>query len=584
MLDIIIKGGTIVNGTGAAACAGDVGVKEGLIVAVGKVDEVAARIIDAEGATVTPGFIDPHTHYDGQAIWDADLVQSAQHGVTTAVLGNCGVGFAPLRPGGQDDLVSLMTGVEDIPGTVLYEGLDWKWEAFGEYLNRLAATSRTIDIAAQVTHDPVRLYVMGERALRREAATPADVEAMARLVRGGLEAGAIGFSTGRLDAHRMADGAQTPGSEADARELTALAATLRGLPHRVIQYVTDFDQEAGPEAFDAEFDLLESVAKASGRPLSVTLNQRRGADDQWERVVARTKAANAGGAEIRFQVSPRGIGVIQGLTTTFQPFMAHPSFQAIAHLPLADQVVAMRDPSFRARLAGEKPTSIAGEANSYPPMLDEMLAMLPMVAARLFPLRDGFDYEPTFEDSLAARAAREGRSAFDVVYDALLEDEGRALLYLPLYNYATGDLSTVRRMMELPETLIGLGDAGAHSGTICDAAYATFALPFWTRDRTRGPRLAVEDVVHRMTGLQATHFGMRDRGVIAPGLRADLNVVDLNRLRLHQPYTADDLPAGGRRFLQDASGYRATLVAGVPTLIDDALTGERPGRLIRAAA
>lgn len=582
MLDSVIKGCTIVDGTGAAARTGDVGIKDGIIVAVGRVDEGADRVINADGAIVTPGFIDPHTHYDGQAMWDADLVQSAQHGVTTAVLGNCGVGFAPLKPGGQESLVSLMTGVEDIPGTVLYEGLDWKWEGFAEYLDRLDAMPRTIDIAAQVTHDPVRLYVMGDRALRREEATPEDVAAMATLVRDGLEAGAIGFSTGRLDAHRMADGNQTPGSEAGAYEVIELAKTLQGLPHRVIQYVTDFDQEAGPGAFDAEFDLLEKVAHISGRPLSVTLNQRLGADDQWKRVVERTNAANDAGAEIRYQVSPRGIGVIQGLTTTFQPFMAHPSFQAIAHLPLAEQVAAMRDPAFKERLREEKPVAIAGE-NSYPPMLDDMLAMLPLVAARLFPLREGFDYEPKFEDSLAARAAQQGKTPFDVVYDALLEDEGYALIYLPLYNYASGDLSTVHQMLQLPETLIGLGDAGAHAGTICDAAFATFSLPFWTRTRTRGPKLGLEDLVRRMTGLQAHHFGFNDRGIIAPGMRADLNVIDLDRLRLHQPYTADDLPAGGRRFLQDASGYVATLVAGVPTLLNDKLTGERPGRLVRAA-
>jgi N-acyl-D-aspartate/D-glutamate deacylase len=583
MLDLTIRGASIVDGTGAAAFAGDIGIAGGMIAELGRVTTPARRVIEADGALATPGFIDPHTHYDGQAMWDESLSQSSLHGVTTAVMGNCGVGFAPLRPGEQDRLVDLMTGVEDIPGTVLHEGLDWRWESFGDYLAALERVPHAIDLAAQVTHDPVRLYAMGERALNREASTAKDVERMRALVKEALDAGAWGLSTGRLDAHRMADGRDTPGSKADRRELTALASELAGRRQPVVQYVTDFDQADGEAAFDAEFDLLEATARAAGRPLSVTLNQRFGADEQWKRVIERTDAANAAGTDIRFQVAPRAVGVIMGLTATFHPFMAHPGYVAITHLPLAEQVRALADPALRARIAAEKPTPIAGKDNSYPPMLDTMLPALPWVAMRIFRLLEGFDYEPDGGQSLGAEAMASGRPAFDVVYDALLEDEGSAILYLPLYNYAAGNLDVTRAMLSHPRSLVGLGDAGAHAGTICDSAYPTFMLPFWTRDRTRGPTLPLADIVHRMTGMQAAHFGFADRGCIAPGLRADLNVIDLAAMRLHKPYAVADLPAGGRRFLQDADGYLATLVAGVPIAEHGTMTGARPGRILRAA-
>lgn len=581
--DLKIRGATIVDGTGKPGFDGDVAVRDGMIVAVGEAPDVAHRTIEAHGALLTPGFIDPHTHYDGQAMWDGELVQSARHGITTAILGNCGVGFAPVAPGRHEDLVTLMAGVEDIPGSVLNAGLDWQWESFADYLDRLDQRRWSIDIGAQVTHDPVRMYVMGDRALTREIATEDEITQMRQLVSSALGSGAFGFSTGRNDAHRMADGRDTPASIASIRELTTIAECLRDHDYRVLQITSDFDQGDGPDAFDAEFALVEKMAEASGRPISLNLLQREGSGDQWRRVIARSDAAHARGLDIRFQVAARGVGVLMGLTSSFHPFVAHPSFQSIAHLPVDDQITIMRDRDFKARLLGEAPAPYAGKGNSAPAFFDQLLGDMDRFAARIFPDHGVPDFEARPDQSLQAEARRRGVSAVEAVYDALLGREGQALLYLPIFNYGGGNLDNVREMMMHPRSMIGLGDAGAHVNVITDYSYPTFALSFWPHHRTAGPGLPVERIVALMTGAPASHLGLNDRGVITPGRRADINLIDAGELELLHTRVEHDLPAGGQRLLQHSRGYLATFVAGVAIAEHDELTGARPGRLLRAS-
>jgi N-acyl-D-aspartate/D-glutamate deacylase len=581
-LDLKISGATIVDGSGEAAFAGDVGIKEGLIVEVGRVDTPAARTISADGALLTPGFIDPHTHYDGQAMWDEELLSSSLHGVTTAVFGNCGVGFAPLQPGRQDDLVTLMAGVEDVPGSVLHEGLDWRWRGFGDYLDRLSERRWTIDLAAQITHDPVRIFVMGERGLRREPATTDDIAAMRDIVSEALGAGAIGFSTGRNDAHRMADGRDTPASLASKRELVAIAEAFRDHGQRVLQLTSDFDMAQGHHAFDDEFALIEDMARTSGRAVSLNLVQRPSDNDQWRRVMERASRLSAEGADLSFQVSPRGIGVLMGLNSSFHPFVAHPTFKTLAGLPLAELVGEMRRPAVRARLLAEKPDPFAGKDNAAPQFFEDMLQGLEDYSARIFPDRSPRDYEPPYEDSLQAEARRRGVSAVEAVYDALLDRDGASLLYWPIVNYGSGNFDNVREMLVQPNVMLGLGDAGAHVNNTTDYSYSTFALAHWPR-RRGGAGLRLERVVELMTGIPARHFGMTDRGQIRPGLRADINLIDRDRLGLKDIRVLRDLPAGGQRLLQEAQGYLATFQGGVQTLENDRLTGARPGRLLRAA-
>lgn len=580
MLDLKIQGGTIVDGRGGAPYRGDVGVVGGRIVAVGAVDEAAARTIDAEGAIVTPGFVDLHCHYDGQVSWDPDLMPSSIHGVTTCVNGNCGVGFAPVREADRQALIELMEGVEDIPGSALAEGLRWRWESFPEYM-RAIDTPHAIDFAVQVPHDALRVYVMGARAIAGEDATDEDVARMRALTREALEAGAIGFSTGRTDNHRARSGAATPASEASVRELCGIAAAFHGLGHGVLQAVSDFDMSLGADRFDGEFDVLEAmVAAAGGHPLSISLSQRDGEPGQWRRILARVDAANARGVPIKVQVGARGIGVMLGLQATFHPFMGFPSYKRIAHLPLAERVAALRDPGLRARILGESSDKVAGDGSSVPPLADRLLATLDVVSMRLFRLGARPNYEPTLADSIFAEARARGVTPLAAIYDALLEDEGRQLLYFPIFNYSGMNLDAVREMLVHPQALPGLSDGGAHVGTICDASFPTFLLSHWVRDRPQG-RIPVERVVQMLTGDGARFVGLRDRGAIAVGLRADLNVIDMERLALARPRMIEDLPAGGRRLLQDATGYRATLVAGEVIAAEGALTGARPGRLAR---
>ncbi len=580
-LDVIISGGTVLDGTGAEGRVADVGIAGGRIVEVGRITQAAAQVIDADGALVTPGFIDLHTHYDGQATWDPELLPSSAHGVTTAVMGSCGVGFAPVRPTDHDRLVELMEGVEDIPGSALAEGLSWGFSSFPEYMDVLDGLPRTMDVMAQVPHDVLRYYVMGERGSAGADSSDDDIATMAALVREALLAGAVGFSTGRSDNHRTARGAYTPASDAPARELAAIGAAFRGLSFGVLQAVSDFDMNHSVARFDPEFDLLQGMVAASGgRPLSISLMQRDMASDQWKRILARAEAAVADGLDVRVQVAPRAIGVLLGLEASFHPFMGFPTYKAISQRPLAERVAAMRRPDVRAAILSEESEPVAGDGSPIPKMADDFLQALPLLSMRLFRLGDDCNYEPPLDQALGQQAIAQGRHVLEVLYDALLEDDGRALIYFPLFNYTDGNLDNVATMLRHPLALPGLSDGGAHVGTICDASFPSFLLSWWGRDRPEG-LLPLSRLVAFQTGAVADFLGLRDRGRIAPGLRADLNVIDMERLRLRPPRLAIDLPAGGRRLLQDAEGYRATLVAGAIVSRDGALTGARPGRLLR---
>lgn len=581
-MDVIIRGGTIVDGSGAAPFTGDIAIRHGRIEEIGKTTASARQTIDAQGAIVTPGFIDVHTHYDGQAIWDETMAPSVQHGVTTAFMGNCGVGFAPLRPGQEEVLIRLMEGVEDIPGTALAEGLDWKWEGFGQYLDRLDAGRRTINVATQVPHDPVRLYVMGERAERREPATSDDIARMRELVKEGLMAGAWAFSTGRTDGHRMADGKDTPASIANEEELVGIASVLKELPFRTLSAVSDFDQAQGGGHFHAEFDLLESMANAAARPITVSWMQRMGADAQWSRIAERATAANARGSHFRLQCAPRGIGTLMSLSTSFNPLLAFATYHAVARLPLAERVQAMRQDAFLKALAQDTPMKLSQAGNAIPPAADAAIQNLSEVAKMMFPIDRGVNYEPDLRTSIHARSLASGRTVVEELALALAAEEGLAFVYFPIYNYLSGDFSVVEQMLFHPLAQLGLGDSGAHVATISDGAFPTFLLQHWVRDRAKGRRLSLERAVQMMTGDQAAHFRMQDRGRLAVGMAADLNVIDLERLSLGMPYVAADLPAGGKRILQDAQGYVATLVAGQVVSRGDQLTGATPGALLRA--
>jgi len=579
--DLKIVGGTVVDGTGAPGRRADVAVKDGRIVSVGECPGEAREILDAQGRLVTPGWVDIHTHYDGQVSWDADMAPSSLHGVTTCVMGSCGVGFAPVREADRDRLIRLMEGVEDIPGTALAEGIRWGWETFPEYLDVIDSQPHAIDLCMQVPHDALRVFVMGDRALAEEPATDEDIAAMAEVLREALDAGAFGFSTGRSDNHRSAEGLPTPASEAEERELVGLASVFADRDRGVVQVVNDFDILDGDAEFDREWDLVEKMADAAGgRPLSMSLMQRDQSRDQWRWVLERVEKLRARGVPMFVQVAPRGIGVLLGLEATFQPFMGFPSYKAIHDLPLAERVARMRDPAFKAQLLTESSEPVAGDGSPIPPLADQLLAAVEWIAWRLFELGADPDYEPDLTTSIGARAHAAGVPVLDAVYDALLEDEGRTLLYFPIYNYTEGSLENVGTMLKHPAALPGLSDGGAHVGTICDASFPTFLLTHWVRDRPEG-RIPVEQAVHMQTGRTADYIGLTDRGRVAVGLRADLNIIDLDGLKLTAPTLVADLPAGGKRLLQHAHGYDATIVAGAVIARHGELTGAYPGRVVR---
>ena len=580
--DLKITGGMVHAGDGQAPHRADIAIKDGLIAAVGDCPGEAARTIDAAGCIVTPGFIDIHTHYDGQASWDSDLRPSVEHGVTTAVMGNCGVGFAPCRKDDHDKLIKLMEGVEDIPGTALHEGLTWEWESFPEYLDALERMDRTIDIAALVPHDPVRVYAMGDRAVFDAHATEEDIARMREITREALEAGAVGFATGRSDVHKTADGDWTPASEATKAELTGIAEAFQGLDHGVVQAVSDFNLERGPEDFETEWSVVEAYAKASGRPFSFSLMQRDFAPTQWEELIRRSEALKADGVDARMQVAPRAIGVFLGFQATFHPFMGYPAYKAIADKPFEERLAIMKTEDFKAEILSQETDKLSGPGSSIPPLADMLMEHIDFVAEKFFQLGDPPDYEQPSERSLAAQARAEDKPLMQKIYEVLLERDGQELIYLPLYNYTELSYENVLKMMRHPQALYGLSDGGAHVGTVCDASFPTYMLTHWTRDRTRGEKIALEEAVRMLTGAQADFMGMSDRGYVRKGLKADLNVIDLDALQLEPPHMVADLPAGGQRLLQGARGYRVTLVAGVPVIEDDRLTGEKPGRLYRA--
>ena len=576
--DVLIRGGRVIDGTGAPAREADVAIAQGRIAAIGPRLGDAKTTLDATGALVTPGFVDIHTHYDGQASWDEGLMPSSVHGATTVVMGSCGVGFAPCRPADREKLVALMEGVEDIPGSALSEGLRWNWETFADYMTSLDAQPHAIDLGCVVPHDAVRVYVMGERALAGEAGTEEDLRAMGALVREAIDAGASGFSTGRTDNHRSRDGRTTPAADANQDELRAIARALAGSTRGVLQAVSDFDMFASHERFDPEFDLLEDMARVSGRPLSISLLQRLGASEQWRSILKRIERANASGVTVKAQSATRGIGVLLGLTATFHPFVGFPSYRAISHLPLEERVRAMRKPEVRAKMLGEKSEKITGDGSAVPPLADQLLGNLDFVAMSLFRLGERPDYEPSRQSSIFGEAMRAGRPVLEVIYDALLGDEGRELLYFPIYNYGSGTLAEVAEMLRHPHAMLGLGDGGAHVGTICDVSMSTYFLSHWVRDKGA---FTVEEAITKLASEPAAWMGYADRGRLEVGKRADVNVIDLGGLSLDRPRLAHDLPAGGRRFLQRANGYRATLVRGEIVALDGALTGARPGRVVR---
>ena len=581
MLDLLIKGATVVDGSGAAPYVADVGVHAGHITQIGRIEAAARETVTGAGHWLTPGFVDIHTHYDGQASWDQTFSPSIHHGVTTVVMGNCGVGFAPLVAGRQQALIELMEGVEDIPGVALAEGVPFNWQSFPEFMAALDALPHSLDFLVQVPHDPLRMAVMGARAVAHEAATPADIDAMRDLLREALLAGATGFSTGRSDNHRTARGHETPACEASTAELAGIARAFEGLSHGVVQLVSDFDLMRGAEHFDAEFAHVETLARASGRPLSMTWLQRDPGGEQWKLMRERVDAAVAQGLPLYLQTAARGIGVVNGLDTSFQPFMGFPGFKEIAHMPLAERAAAMREPARKARILREKSERLAGDGTPIPPLVDVLLARIELIAARMFPLDATPNYEPEVTKSFYVRAKKRGITALEALYDHLAQGDGTSLIYFPIFNYNEGNLDVVAQMLAHPRALAGLSDAGAHVGTVCDASFSTFMLTHWVRERATA-RLPLETAVHMLSGRNADYLGLRDRGRIAVGQRADMNLIDPARLAVGAPRVVRDLPAGGRRLLQKAQGYVVTWVAGVVVQRDGEITAARPGRLVRA--
>ncbi len=564
--DLVIRGGTVVDGSGGAPYVADVAVKDGRIAGVGKIAGRGAEEIDAAGRIVTPGFVDIHTHYDGQATWDHHMQPSAWHGVTTVVMGNCGVGFAPCRPEDHDRLIRLMEGVEDIPFPVLTEGLPWNWESFPDYLDSLDRRSFDVDIGTQLPHAALRVFVMGERGANREDATEADINAMAAIAKRAVEAGALGFSTSRTLNHRTSDGQPTPTLTASEAELTGIALGLAAAGKGSLQVVSDFGDPAG------EFAMLRRIVERSGRPLSFSLVQSPRDPDQWRFLLDELAQANAAGLTMRAQVAGRPVGVLFGFELTLNPFSQHPAYQEIAGLPFAERIARMRDPGFRARLLSDSAQGGSGFAAN---MTRNWQIMFLMGAEP--------DYEQTPDRTVAALAAKAGISPEELALDHMLSNGGKGMLYLPFLNYADGSLDPSFEMLTHPNTVPGLSDGGAHVGMICDGSFPTSNLTHWTRDRTRGPRLALETMVRMQTHDTAQAVGLHDRGLIAPGYRADLNVIDYENLTLKAPAVAYDLPAGGRRLVQRADGYVATIVAGQVTYRDGEPTGALPGRLLRGA-
>ena len=575
MFDLKITNGTIVDGTGAPAWVGDIAIDDGILVAMGpSVAGDAAEIIDATGLVVTPGFVDIHTHYDGQATWDQVLDPSASHGVTTVVVGNCGVGFAPVRPGREQWLVELMEGVEDIPGTALHEGIQWDWETFPEYLDALAGREYSMDVAAFVPHAPLRVYVMGDRGALDVEPTPSEIEQMAEHVRASIEAGAIGVSTSRSLNHRTLDGDLVPGTFANSTELVALAQAMVDGGGGLFEAVPTGETGDDERTVLDEIALLAEVSMRTNAPVSFLMIQAMGAPDLWKTQLAAVADANRRGATLVPQVAARPGGMLIGVAT-YHGLMRRPTFRRLeAELPYDELLVELRKPEVKAAILAEENLP-ADPDRQYESIADNMAHMF----ERLYVLGDPPDYDPPRERSIAGIAEASGIDPWEVLYDSIADGE---LLLGAFTNYASGTQDHLEVMLTHPDTVIGLSDGGAHVRFICDASMPTYLLTHWTRDRVRGDRLPIESVIRKQSALTAEVVGLTDRGTLEIGKRADINVIDLDALRLHPPRPCDDLPAGGRRILQDASGYVATIVRGVVTRRSDVDTGARPGRLVRA--
>ncbi len=573
--DLIIRNGTIVDGTGEPSFTGDVAIKDGLIAQVGKVRGDTAEEIDAGGKVVTPGFVDIHTHYDGQATWDQEMAPSSWHGVTTVVMGNCGVGFAPAQPERHGWLIGLMEGVEDIPGTALAEGLTWDWETFPEYLDALEKLPRTVDVGTHVPHGAVRAYVLGDRERPGAVPTTEDIDAMGRIVEEGVRAGALGFSTSRTVLHRSIDGEVVPGTTATAEELIGIGRAMGRVGHGVFEMASDMMRE-----WD-EFGWMGKLSRETGLPVTFAALQSIAKELPLEEQIASMRAENDNGANIVAQIALRGNGIVMAWQGTVHPFRLKPSWQAIADLPWEEQKAKLLDPAFKAQLLAEE--------NDFSQVNQDIIGLIMVVCggwALQYEMDDDFDYEPQADESIAARAAAAGVSGEEYAYRLLCRDDGKGFIYLPILNYADGNLDFLEALQASDDTVNSLSDGGAHCGTICDAASPTFMLQHWVRDRKRAQerpdgRLRLEHAVKRQCQDTARLYGLDDRGVIAPGYLADLNVIDMARLKLGKPWLAFDLPAGGKRLLQKAEGYVCTIKSGVVTFREGEWTGETPGGLIR---
>lgn len=566
MHDLVIRGGTVVDGTGAEKRVADVAIDGDRIVAVGPDVGEGRREIDASGHLVTPGWVDIHTHYDGQVTWDPHLTPSGWHGVTTVVMGNCGVGFAPVRPGKEEYLIQLMEGVEDIPGTALAEGIQWDWESFPEYLNALDSMPRALDVATQIPHGPVRTYVMGDRGAKNEKATTEDIEEMAGLVKEGLEAGALGFSTSRTILHRAKDGEVVPGTNAEDEEVLGIGRAMGEVGHGIFEVASDLAPEGDELAW------MSQLGKETGRPVAFACLQSPADPNQWRRLLDAVEKDRAEGGCLTPQVAQRPAGLLLGWESTLHPFVAHPGYQALADLPREERRAKLADPAVRAQILESTPDygQLPGPA---------LLVMQGF--SMMYALGDPPNYEPAPDQSIGAIAAREGRKPLEIIYDVMMEGGGTGLIYLPLIGYANGSLEPLREMMLHPNSVFSLSDGGAHCGLICDASVPTFLLTHWVRDRARGEKIPLEKIVSRQTQDTAEFYGMHDRGVLAPGMKADLNVIDMEALHIHAPEMVYDLPAEGRRLVQKVDGYRYTICSGEVTYEDGAPTGALPGKLVR---
>ncbi len=565
MYDLIIKNGTVYDGTGDKPFIADIAIKGRKIEAIGELDEVSKQTINAEGKIVAPGFVDIHTHYDGQVTWDPYLRPSTYHGVTTVVMGNCGVGFSPCKPEERDWLISLMEGVEDIPGTALHEGINWQWESFPEYLDILENKPLAIDVGTQIPHGAVRAYVMGQRGINREEATQEEIDRMSQLVKEAIQAGAFGFSTSRTEKHRDSSGALTPSITAHKNELVSIANSIGELNSGVLQGISDFYD------FESEFDIFKEMSQSSGRPISITVEQMDQRPDWWHQLLDGIEAAQNKGINMYGQVPPRATGINMGLEVTLNPFTFYPSFYDLSKKSLEEKVATMRDPKFKKKVLSEQPVSIGN------PLVEEITQSF----NKMFRLGDPANYEPDPDSSFKAIAKKQNISPQEVAYDCLLEKEGKALIYHPLFNYLPGNLDFVEKMLNHPYSISGLGDAGAHCGAISDASFPTTLIQHWGRDRTRGKKIPLEKLISMQTLETSRLLGISDRGVLKEGYKADINVIDFDNLTLHEPEVLHDLPAGGRRLVQKASGYEYTIVSGQIAFKNGEATGALNGRLIR---